>query len=164
MYCNPTRKLEEPKKAPLTGGRETAIIISAVWKFAFGRSWIFKTCWKTGFMVRYAGVAQSVEQLIRNQQVVGSSPISSSSSSQATYRLRRAFSFHYKAHRALILLLLASKPNPLRWASVWGRRFAAVLPFYAEISLLTVPSILRSWNIISGRYQSQSPFAIRTGL
>ena len=26
------------------------------------------------------------------------------------------------------------------WASVWGRRFAAVLPFYTEISLLTVPS------------------------
>ena len=36
-----------------------------------------------------------------------------SSSSQATYRLRRAFSFYYKAHRALILLLLASKPDPL---------------------------------------------------
>ena len=30
------------------------------------------------------------------------------------------------------------------WASVWGRRFAAVLPFYTEISLLTVPSVLRS--------------------
>ena len=41
------------------------------------------------------------------------------SSSQATYRLRRAFSFYCKAHRALILLLLASKPNPLRWASIW---------------------------------------------
>ena len=40
------------------------------------------------------------------------------SSSQAAYRLRRVFLFHCKAHRALILLLLASKPDPLRWASV----------------------------------------------
>ena len=62
------------------------------------------------------------------------------SSSQATYRLRRAFSFYYKAHRALILLLLASKPNPLHWASVWGRRFAAVLSDLEKISILTVPS------------------------
>ena len=43
----------------------------------------------------------------------GSNPPSSTSSSQASYRLRRAFSFHCKAHRALILLLLASKSQPL---------------------------------------------------
>ena len=43
-----------------------------------------------------------------------------SSSSQATYRLRRAFSFHCKAHRALILLLLASKPDPLSLGSGLG--------------------------------------------
>ena len=43
-----------------------------------------------------------------------------SSSSQATYRLRRAFSFYYKAHRALILLLLASKPDPLSLGSGLG--------------------------------------------
>ena len=42
-----------------------------------------------------------------------------SSSSQATYRLRRAFLFHCKAHRALILLLLASNRDPLRWARGW---------------------------------------------
>ena len=50
------------------------------------------------------------------------------SSSQATYRLRRAFSFYCKAHRALILLLLASKPQPLCWVAVWvppcGRLFS----------------------------------------
>ena len=51
------------------------------------------------FTFLFAGVAQSVEQLIRNQQVVGSSPISSSSSSQATYRLRRAFSFSIKPYK-----------------------------------------------------------------
>ena len=39
-----------------------------------------------------------------------------SRSSQAICRLRRAFLFHCKTHRALILLLLASKPDPLRWA------------------------------------------------
>ena len=33
--------------------------------------------------IEYAGIAQSVEQLIRNQQVAGSSPVTSSSSSQA---------------------------------------------------------------------------------
>ena len=42
-----------------------------------------------------------------------------SSSQVVIYRLRRTFLFSCKAHRALILLLLASKPNPLRWAPVW---------------------------------------------
>ena len=40
----------------------------------------------------YAGIAQSVEQLIRNQQVVCSSHITSSTSEQASYRLLRLFS------------------------------------------------------------------------
>ena len=61
------------------------------------------------------------------QHRVGSSPTTGTSSSQAIYRLRRAFSFHCKTHRALILLLLASKPDRCRWAPVWGRRCAAVL-------------------------------------
>ena len=43
-----------------------------------------------------------------------------SSSSQAICRLRRAFSFHCKTHRALILLLLASKPDPLSLVSGLG--------------------------------------------
>ena len=42
-----------------------------------------------------------------------------SSSQVVIYRLRRTILFSCKAHRALILLLLASKPNPLRWAPVW---------------------------------------------
>ena len=49
----------------------------------------------------------------RWRQRTGSSPVTGTSSSQATYRLRRAFSFHCKAHRALSLLLLASKSQPL---------------------------------------------------
>ena len=36
-----------------------------------------------------------------------------SASGQALYRLRRVFSFYSKTHRALILLLLASKSQPL---------------------------------------------------
>ena len=44
-----------------------------------------------------------------------------------------------QTHRALILLLLASKPEPLPLAPVWVRRFAAVL-FSMEMSILTVPS------------------------
>ena len=41
---------------------------------------------------------------------------------------------------ARIVPRLASKPNPLRWAPVWGRRFAAVLPDLERISILTIPS------------------------
>ena len=52
---------------------------------------------------------------------VGSTPTTRTSSSQATYHLRRAFSFHCKAYRSLILPLLSSKPDPLRWAPAWGR-------------------------------------------
>jgi len=33
--------------------------------------------------------------------------------------LRRLFMLRIKSHLALIPLLLLSKPNPLRWASVW---------------------------------------------
>ena len=64
----------------------------------------------------------------------------SHSSSQATYRLRRVFSFHCKTHRALILLLLASKPDPLSLGSGLGPplRGAFVCPW--KISILTVPS------------------------
>ena len=62
------------------------------------------------------------------EQDAGSSSLPTrTSSSQATYRLRRAFSFYYKAHRALILLLLASKPNPLHWAPVWYAALWAAL-------------------------------------
>ena len=57
----------------------------------------------------------------RWRQRTGSSPVTGTSSSQAPYRLRRVFSFYSKTHRALILLLLASKSNPLRWASIWFR-------------------------------------------
>ena len=40
-------------------------------------------------------------------------------SEQTPYRLRRLFMLRIKSHLALIPLLLLSKPNPLRWASVW---------------------------------------------
>ena len=42
-------------------------------------------------MLNCAGVAQSVEQLIRNQQIVGSSPITSSTSSRTSLCPRRFF-------------------------------------------------------------------------
>ena len=66
-----------------------------------------------------ATVAQLVEQLIRNQQVAGSSPASSSSSSQASYRLRRVF---YASHQKLIVrsFCCSSLPNRIRCA---GFRF-----------------------------------------
>ncbi len=94
-----------------------------------------------GFYARVVELADSIDSGSSVQYArAGSSPASRTSSSQAICRLRRAFSFHCKAHRALILLLLASKPNPLRWASVWGRRFAAVLSDLEKISILTAPS------------------------
>lgn len=36
------------------------------------------------------------------------------------------------------LLRLLSKSNPLCWASIWGRRFAAFLFYFEKISVLTV--------------------------
>lgn len=50
------------------------------------------------------------------------------------------FHFIAKLHRALILLLLASKPDPLCWAPVWVRRFTVNLSRYGEISILTAIS------------------------
>ena len=50
----------------------------------------------------FDSVAQSVEQLPFKPWVRGSSPRWVTSSSQASYRLRRAFLFHCKAHCALI--------------------------------------------------------------
>ena len=65
----------------------------------------------------------------------GSNPPSSTSSSQASYRLRRAFSFYSKAHRALILLLLTSKPDPLPLGSGLGPPRSGGFLFACTISL-----------------------------
>ena len=51
--------------------------------------------------------------------------------SRATYRSRRRFFFQNKRHRALTPLLLLSKLNPLRWASIW------VFYFGGSVSLET---------------------------
>ena len=74
------------------------------------------------------------------QHRVGSSPTTGTSSSQATYRLRRAFSFHDKAHRALILLLLASNRDPLSLGSRLAAALRAAFSPERKISILTVPS------------------------
>lgn len=77
-----------------------------------------------------------------------------SSSSQAAYRLRRAFSFHCKTHRALILLLLASKPNPLPLS------FGLVLPLrgafiaHMKISVLTALYTSEQSQLCSGVFMS----------
>ena len=71
----------------------------------------------------------------------GSSTLpASTSSSQASYRLRRAFSFYCKAHRALILLLLAPKPDPLSLGSGLGSPLRGVFSYRKEISILTALS------------------------
>ena len=71
-------------------------------------------------MPLYARVVELADSLDSGSSVhygrAGSSPASRTSSSQATYRLRRAFSFHCKAHRALILLLLAFAKSHARLA------------------------------------------------
>ena len=52
-------------------------------------------------------------------KVAGSNPVGHTTSSQASYRLRRLFMLCVKSHLALTPLLLLSKSNPLRWASIW---------------------------------------------
>ncbi len=52
----------------------------------------------------------------RWRQRTGSSPVTGTTSPQASYRLRRLF---FKSHRALLLLRLLSKSHPLRWAAIW---------------------------------------------
>ena len=78
--------------------------------------------------------------VIRNQQVVGSSPISSSSSSQAICRLRRAFSFHYKAHRALIEAAPRVQTELASLGFGLGPPLRGGFVFPWKISILTVPS------------------------
>ena len=73
-----------------------------------------------------------------NQKVGGSNPFSRTNSSQATYRLRRAFSFHCKAHRALIETAPRLQTEPayagLRFGPVAARRFFIAIncPFQNE--------------------------------
>ena len=56
------------------------------------------------------------ERTVRIRKVEGSIPFVSTTWSQALYRLRPLF---YKSQSALMPLLLLSKSNPLRWASIW---------------------------------------------
>ena len=55
----------------------------------------------------------------RAERRAGSTPVTRTTSSQASYRLRRFFMLCIKSHLALTPLLLLSKSNPLRWASIW---------------------------------------------
>ena len=57
---------------------------------------------------------------------VGSTPTTRTTSEQALYRLLRLF---YKSQSALTPLLLLSKSNPLRWASIW---FLFILLLYQK--------------------------------
>ena len=68
---------------------------------------------------KYGGVAQLGERTVRIRKVKGSNPSVSTMSSQALYRLRRLFMLCFKSRLALTPLLLLSKSNPLRWASIW---------------------------------------------
>ena len=58
---------------------------------------------------------------------------------QATYRLRRAFSFHCKAHRALILLLISAQvPPALRAVGSETRLWSQSLPTATRCAGLAV--------------------------
>ena len=59
---------------------------------------------------QYAGIAQSVEQLIRNQQVAGSSPVTSS---KKTHPIRDAFFYDWVAFFRSGTMAQAIKP-PMR--------------------------------------------------
>ena len=60
----------------------------------------------------------------------------------------------YKSQSALILLLLLSKPDPLRWAPVWCRSMGGYFSFLAETSVLT--ALYR----INGICERQVPFVM----
>ena len=67
------------------------------------------------FIFRTAWFLFQVRRPLRKMQA---NPFFSATSSQAAYRLRRLFMLRIKSHLALISLLLLSKSNPLRWASI----------------------------------------------
>ena len=60
--------------------------------------------------------------------------LASTTSEQAAYRLLRLI---FISESALILLLLLSRPDPLRWAPVWRRPVGGCFSFLTEISILT---------------------------
>ena len=64
-------------------------------------------------LTRYAGIAQSVEQLIRNQQVAGSSPVTSSNFSVTKvtefFDFRRGLLMGEKEYRALRSALASTR-------------------------------------------------------
>ena len=95
LKINSKKKFKKILKKPLTKTRKCGILIFV------------------SFDAGYAGIAQLAEQLICNQQVVGSSPITSSTSEQAIYRL--LWFFFAKNQSALMpLLLLYRKRSHLR--------------------------------------------------
>ena len=63
------------------------------------------------------GVAQLGERTVRIRKVKGSNPSVSTTSSRTSYRSRRLFIL--KSYHSFIPSRLLSKPNPLRWASIW---------------------------------------------
>ena len=67
-----------------------------------------KTCYDMQANLRDASVAQSVEQLIRNQQVAGSSPATSSTKPVKIVRFSPVFSFICSGFQA------AKPPDPHR--------------------------------------------------
>ena len=80
LKINSKKKFKKILKKPLTKTQKCGILIFV------------------SFDAGYAGIAQLAEQLICNQQVVGSSPITSSTSEQAIYRLLCFFLQKIRAH------------------------------------------------------------------
>ena len=58
---------------------------------------------------------------------------------RTSYRLRRRFFVPNKRHRALTPLLLLSKLNPLRWASIW------VFYFWGKVRSASFPATARGY-------------------
>jgi hypothetical protein len=75
---------------PLKGSKLSAAAGCHAGAFSRRSSAVLLECWLT--FLRDAGVAQLVEQLIRNQQVIGSSPIAGSSFPQQNRSFRQQFS------------------------------------------------------------------------
>ena len=108
------------KTPPFHGGNMGSIPVRVTKKQKPTEWWAFAFCnlrrESKGAGVNDMPVACQSRDLARPQARI---PVRVTTSSQASYRLRRFFMLSIKNHLALTALLLLSNLNPLRWASSW---------------------------------------------
>ena len=104
------------KRLPLRGDSGIKYLTVFRGRHAAGKLRFFQIEYTESYRSGHNG---AVLKTVRAQVHAGSNPALSATSSQALYRLRRLFMLRIKSHLVLTPLLLLSKSNPLRWASIW---------------------------------------------